>query len=93
LAKIDRLVLLADGSPCPSDSLAYGCCKPLRNAAEARMHRLVQKAVKLDAGAKIVAVRERALLAHVKARAEFLWEGWVRHEHRWELGLLVRGEK
>jgi len=60
---------------------------------EARMHRVVQKAVKLDAGAKIVAARERALLAHVKARAEFLWEGWVRHEHRWELGPLVRGEK
>jgi hypothetical protein len=39
---------------------------------EARMHRLVQEAVKLDAGAKIVATRERALLAHVKARAEFL---------------------
>jgi len=56
---------------------------------EARMHRLVQEAVKLDAGAKIVATRERALLAHVKARAEFLWEGWVRHEYRWELVPLI----
>jgi tetratricopeptide (TPR) repeat protein len=64
----------------------------LQNTAErneARMHRLVQEVVKLDAGAKIVAARERALLAHVKARAEFLWEGWVRHEYRWELVPLV----
>lgn len=56
---------------------------------EARMDRLVQEAVKLDAGAKIVAARERALLAHVKARAEFLWEGWVKHEYRWELVPLI----
>jgi len=56
---------------------------------EARMHRLVQEAVQLDTGAKIGAARERALLAHVKARSEFLWEGWVRHEYRWELVPLI----
>jgi tetratricopeptide (TPR) repeat protein len=53
------------------------------------MHRLVQEAVQLDAGAKIGAARERALLAHVKARSEFLWEGWVKREYRWEIVPLV----
>ena len=52
---------------------------------EARMHPLIQEVVKLNAGPEIVVAREGALLAHVKARAEFLWEGWVRPEHRWEL--------
>ena len=28
-------------------------------------------------------------LAYVNARAEFLWDGWVQHEHRWELVPLV----
>jgi tetratricopeptide (TPR) repeat protein len=56
---------------------------------EARMHRLIQEMLKLDAGAQTVAVRERALLARVMARAEFLWDGWVQHEHRWELDPLV----
>jgi hypothetical protein len=35
------------------------------------------------------ALREQELLAYVKARAEFLWEGWVRQETRWELVPLV----
>jgi tetratricopeptide (TPR) repeat protein len=52
---------------------------------EARMHPLIQEMVKLNAGPEILGARERALLAYVKARAEFLWEGWVRPEHRWEL--------
>jgi tetratricopeptide (TPR) repeat protein len=56
---------------------------------EARMHRLIQEMLKLDAGTVTMAVRERALVAHVMARAKFLWDGWVRHEHRWELVPLV----
>jgi tetratricopeptide (TPR) repeat protein len=56
---------------------------------EARMHRLVQEIVKLEAGTETMAARERALVAHVIARAEFLWDGWVQHEHRWELGSLA----
>jgi tetratricopeptide (TPR) repeat protein len=53
--------------------------------SEARMHRLMQQILNLDAGEKVVEERERALLAHVMGRAEFLWDGWVQHEHRWEL--------
>ena len=36
-----------------------------------------------------LATRERALLDHIRDRAEFLWDGWVRHEHRWELAPLT----
>ena len=53
------------------------------------MHQLVQKIVRLHAGEETVALREQELLAYVKARAEFLWEGWVRQETRWELVPLV----
>lgn len=49
------------------------------------MHRLLQEMLKLDARAQAIAARERALVAHVMARAEFLWDGWVQYEHRWEL--------
>jgi tetratricopeptide (TPR) repeat protein len=63
--------------------------QPAAERYQARMHRLVQEMVKLNTGAEIVGVPERALLAYVKARAEFMWEGWVRHEHRWELVPLV----
>jgi tetratricopeptide (TPR) repeat protein len=56
---------------------------------EARMHRLIQKIVRLHAGAETVALRQQELLEHVKFRAEFLWEGWVRKENRWELVPLV----
>jgi tetratricopeptide (TPR) repeat protein len=63
--------------------------QPTAERYQARMHRLIQEMVKLDAGAEIVGVRERALLAHVKTRAEFLWEGWVRQENRWELVPLI----
>jgi tetratricopeptide (TPR) repeat protein len=56
---------------------------------EARMHPLVQELIKLNAGADTVRARERALLLYVKGRAEFLWEGWVRPEHRWELVPLI----
>ena len=50
----------------------------------ARMHRLLQEVMRSAAG-KYADTLEAALLVHVKSRAEFLWEGWVRHEHRWEL--------
>ena len=53
------------------------------------MHQLVQKIVRLHAGEETVALREQELLAYVKARAEFLWEGWVRQENRWEFVPLV----
>jgi tetratricopeptide (TPR) repeat protein len=56
---------------------------------EVGMHRLVQEVVKLETEPRIVAERELALVAHVKSRAEFLWEGWVRRENRWELVPLV----
>jgi hypothetical protein len=35
------------------------------------------------------ATRERALLDHIRDRALFLWDGWVQHEHRWELAPLT----
>ena len=56
---------------------------------EARMHPLVQEVIKQEAGAEMVSIRERVLRAHVKARSEFLWEGWVRHEYRWEIVPLI----
>ena len=53
----------------------------------ARMHRLVQELVRRgeDAGANDL---EPAVLAYIKGRSEFLRDGWVAHEHRWELGPL-----
>ena len=53
----------------------------------ARMHRLVQELVRQgeDAGADEL---EPAVLAYIKGRSKFLWDGWVAHEHRWELGPL-----
>jgi tetratricopeptide (TPR) repeat protein len=50
----------------------------------ARMHRLLQELLKNSAGA-FVETFEQELLVHLKARARFLWDGWVQHEHRWEL--------
>src|SRR5258705_11468358 len=32
---------------------------------------------------------EVTLLSFIRVRAEFLWESWVHHEHRWELAPLV----
>ncbi|HYZ75251.1 MAG TPA: tetratricopeptide repeat protein, partial [Chthoniobacterales bacterium] len=63
--------------------------QPAAEGYEARMHRLVQEVVKRDAGEETVQARGQALMTHVEARAKFLWEGWVRHEHRWELVPLV----
>ncbi len=54
----------------------------------ARMHRLVQEYVRGEHPAR-VSLAEPALLEHIKARAKFLWDGWVKHEHRWELGPLA----
>jgi tetratricopeptide (TPR) repeat protein len=82
------------GSPDPWDHLTQGLLSlrlfkatAVRN--EVRMHRLIQEILKLDAGEKIVEMRESALLAHVMGRAQFLWDGWVQHKHRWELIPLV----
>ena len=55
----------------------------------ARMHRLLQELMKTDAGPQATTL-EAALLAHIKTRANFLWDGWVQHEHRWELPPLAR---
>jgi tetratricopeptide (TPR) repeat protein len=57
--------------------------------SEARMHPLVQEVIKQQAGAETVSICEHVLRAHVKARSEFLWEGWVRHEYRWEIVPLI----
>ena len=54
----------------------------------ARMHRLLQEMMTLDAGER-ADVLERALLDHIRARANFLWDGWVHPEHRWELAPLA----
>jgi tetratricopeptide (TPR) repeat protein len=53
-----------------------------------RMHRLVQEYVKGEYQAD-AATLESALLQHIRARAKFLWDGWVAQEHRWELGPLA----
>ena len=42
----------------------------------ARMHRLLQEMMTLDAG-EHADVLERVLLDHIRARAKFLWHGWV----------------
>jgi len=53
-----------------------------------RVHRLVREVVKKTWPDELAA-RESALLAHIRARASFLWEGWVHHENRWELAPLT----
>jgi tetratricopeptide (TPR) repeat protein len=56
---------------------------------EVRMHRLLQEAIKQELIGEAIPVQEGALVMYVKERAAFLWEGWVRHEHRWEIQPLV----
>ena len=53
-----------------------------------RVHRLVQEVVK-KTQPDDQATRERALLDHIRDRGWFLWDGWVQHEHRWELAPLT----
>lgn len=53
-----------------------------------RMHRLVQELLKKRT-AEAVAALDRCLLEHIRGRAQSLWEGWVKHEHRWELAPLT----
>ena len=53
----------------------------------ARMHRLVQELVRRGEDGETNDLKP-AVLAHIKGRSEFLWDGWVAHEHRWELGPL-----
>ncbi len=54
----------------------------------ARMHRLLQEMMTLDAG-EHAHVFERTLLDHIRDRARFLWDGWVQHDYRWELAPLT----
>jgi len=53
-----------------------------------RVHRLVQEVVKRIQPDDL-ATRERALLDHIRGRAKFLRDGWIRHEHRTELAPLT----
>ena len=57
--------------------------------SEVRMHRLVQQVIKQELIGQTMVVHEEALVAYSKERAAFLWEGWVRHEHRWEIAPLL----
>jgi len=54
----------------------------------ARIHRLVQEVVRLEGGDRVTDL-EPPLLAHIRARALFLSDGWVHHERRWELAPLT----
>jgi tetratricopeptide (TPR) repeat protein len=54
----------------------------------ARMHRLLQEFMQGEVGEYIDGF-EANLVAHARLRADFLWEGWVQHEHRWEVGALT----
>ena len=53
-----------------------------------RMHRLLQELLRTNAGTFAV-ILEHTMQEHIGARMTFLWEGWVHHEHRWELGPLT----
>src|SRR6185369_4915834 len=50
----------------------------------ARMHRLLQELMRNAAGEQLDAIKA-AVIEHVKSRATFIWDGWVQHEHRWEI--------
>jgi tetratricopeptide (TPR) repeat protein len=50
----------------------------------ARIHRLLQEVILSTAGEHAKNL-DAFVLAIVMSRAGFLWEGWVQHEHRWEL--------
>ncbi len=49
-----------------------------------RMHRLVQEYVRREHSAD-TSTLEPTLFAHIKSRAQFLWNRWLAHDHRWEL--------
>ncbi len=53
-----------------------------------RVHRLVQEYVRGEQEGKVEAL-EPDLLEHIQVRANFLWDGWVNHQNRWELGPLA----
>jgi tetratricopeptide (TPR) repeat protein len=53
-----------------------------------RIHRLVQEVVKQTRPEGLDG-QERGLLNHIRSRARFLWDGWVQHEHRWEVAPLI----
>jgi tetratricopeptide (TPR) repeat protein len=62
--------------------------QPDDNENVTRMHRMVQELLKKKLDERLTLLDE-AMVEHVKSRAEFLWEGWVHHEHRWEVTPLV----
>jgi tetratricopeptide (TPR) repeat protein len=50
----------------------------------ARMHRLLQELMRDAAGEQLDSIKS-TVIEHVKTRAAFIWEGWLQHEHRWEI--------
>src|SRR5207244_4756442 len=54
----------------------------------ARMHRLLQEIVQIDVGEHLGTFRDH-LNQHITSRAEFLWDGWVQPECRWEIVALA----
>jgi tetratricopeptide (TPR) repeat protein len=54
----------------------------------ARMHRLLQEMVRIDVGEDIGTFQDH-LNKHITSRAEFLWDGWVQRECRWEIASLA----
>jgi tetratricopeptide (TPR) repeat protein len=94
----ERLPELGEGQPLDSSKRWISVLQRLLNLRllqgtaerrEVRMHRLVQQVIKQEVIGQTVAVQEEALVAYAKERAAFLWEGWVRHEHRWEIVPLI----
>jgi tetratricopeptide (TPR) repeat protein len=59
--------------------------QPTADGNEARMHRLLQQTFKLNSEADVLLSLEQALVKFIKTRADFLWNGWVKHEYRWEV--------
>ena len=56
---------------------------------EARMHRLLQEAVRLSDGSQSFELFEQELVAHTRMRASLLWSEWVERDRRWELAPLA----
>ena len=64
--------------------IALRLLRPTEEPRVLAMHRVIQDVVRACHPAPLAEL-ETQLHDHALARAEFLWEGWVRHEARWEL--------
>jgi len=58
--------------------------KGRKNEHVVRMHRMVQELIRQREKDSVEGF-EQSLIEHVKSRADFLWEGWVDREYRWEV--------